>query len=251
MKSLKTILPKKSGRSHGRVRVRHQGGRQKRYFREIDFKRDKFGVAARVERIEYDPNRSTHVALILYQDGERRYIIAPAKLEVGDKVLSDKKAPIKIGNAMQLGSILIGTQIHNIEITPGKGGQIVKGAGSVAVVQGREEDFVIVKLPSGELRRFRPDCMATVGQVGNSEYRTRVYRKAGTKRLMGIRPTVRGVAQDPGSHPHGGGEGRSGIGMKHPKTKQGRRAVGRTRKKNRYSAKLIVKRRKPGKHSHN
>jgi len=251
MKNLKTILPKKSGRSKGRVRVRHQGGRQKRYLRTIDFKRNKFGIPAVVESIEYDPNRSTGIALLLYKDGERRYIIAPARLKVGDKVVSGESVPIKIGNAMHLGNILVGTQIHNIELMPGKGGQLVKGAGSVATIHGKEDEYVLVKLPSGEIRRIRPACMATIGQVGNAEHRIRKLRKAGTKRLMGIRPSVRGVAQHPGSHPHGGGEGRSGVGMKHPKTSEGRRAVGRTRKKKKYSNKLIIKRRKPGKHSHN
>lgn len=163
--------------------------------------------------------------------------------------MSDVKAPLKPGNAMQIGNILIGTQVHNIEITPGKGGQLVRGAGSAAVIHGKEEDYVLVKLPSGEIRRIRPECMATVGQVGNIEFRSRTLRKAGTRRHMGIRPTVRGVAQNPGSHPHGGGEGRSGVGMKHPKTPWGRSAVGRTRKKKKYSNKLIIKGRKPGKHS--
>ncbi|MFC1649687.1 50S ribosomal protein L2 [Patescibacteria group bacterium] len=251
MKRLKRILPKKSGRSKGTVTVRHQGGRQKRFLRKIDFKRSKLGITAKVEAIEYDPNRNADIALLLYKDGERRYIIAPAKLKVGDKVLSDTKAPLKPGNSMQVGNILIGTQIHNIELMPGKGGQLVKGAGSVATIHGKEEDYVLIKLPSGEIRRVRPECMATIGQVGNAEHRTRRIDKAGTKRLMGIRPTVRGVAQNPSSHPHGGGEGRSGVGMKYPKTPQGRRAVGKTRKKRKYSDKLIIKKRKPGKHSHN
>lgn len=250
MKRIKTILPKNSGRSGGRVSVRHQGGRHKRYLRNIDFKRDKFGIHATVEAIEYDPNRNANLALLLYKDGERRYIIAPVKLEVGDKVVSDAKAPLKPGNAMEIGNILVGTQVHNIELTPGKGGQLVKGAGSVAVIHGKEENYVLVKLPSGEIRRIRPECRATVGQVGNADHRSRVVRKAGTKRHMGIRPSVRGVAQHPGSHPHGGGEGRTGVGKKYPKTSQGRKAVGKTRNKKKYSNKMIIKSRKPGKHSH-
>lgn len=249
MKNLSTILPKKSGRSFGRVSVRHQGGRRKRFLRKIDFKRNKYDVWGKVEEIQYDPNRNANIALILYQDGERRYILAPLGLKLGQEVISSENAPLKPGNALPLSKIIIGTQIHNIEIRQGKGGQMVRGAGAAATVHGKEEDYVLVKLPSGEVRRFKPRCYATVGQVGNSQARTRRYRKAGTKRKMGIRPTVRGVAQHPGSHPHGGGEGRSGVGLKYPKTPYGRVAVGKTRRKKKYSDKLRVKARKKGKHS--
>ena len=250
MKKLKTILPKKSGRgASGRVTVRHQGGRQKRYLREIDFKRDKRDVWGKVEEIAYDPNRNANIALIVYVDGERRYILSPAGLKEDQKIIASESAPLEMGCALPLDKIPVGSQIHNIEITPGKGGQIVRGAGSAAVIHGKEEKYVLVKLPSGEIRRFRPEVYATLGQVGNAEARTERIGKAGRKRRMGIRPTVRGTAQHPGSHPHGGGEGRSGVGMKHPKTVYGRPAVGKTRKKKKYSDKLIIKGRKPGKHA--
>lgn len=248
MKKLKRILPKKSGRSSGKVTVRHQGGRHKRFLRDIDFKRNKRDVWATVESIEYDPNRTADIALVLYEDGERRYIIAPVGLKEGDKVIASTAAPLEVGNALPLEKIPAGTSIHGIEITPGKGSQMVKSAGSLATIQGREDDYILIKLPSGEIKRFKPECWATIGQISNVEHKTRNLRKAGTKRRMGIRPTVRGVAQHPGAHPHGGGEGRSGIGLKYPKTYKGRPAVGRTRKKKKYSTKLIIKRRKPGKH---
>lgn len=249
MKKLKRILPKNSGRgSSGRINVRHHGGRRKRFLRVIDFKRDKRDVWGRVEEIEYDPNRNADVALIIYEDGERRYILAPDGLMVGQKVISSETAPFEVGNALPLEKIPAGTQIHNIEIKVGKGGQLVKSAGSAATVQGKEEGFILIKLPSAEIRRFKPECFATLGQVGNVEARTINLGTAGRKRRMGIRPTVRGTAQHPGSHPHGGGEGRSGVGMKHPKTPYGKAAVGRTRKRKKYSDRLIVKRRKPGKH---
>jgi large subunit ribosomal protein L2 len=250
MKKLKTILPKKSGRdASGRITVRHQGGRQKRFLREIDFKRDKRDVWGRVEEIAYDPNRNAHIALITYMDGERRYILAPVDLEEGQKVIASESAPLETGCALPLSKIPVGSQVHNIEIRPGKGGQIVRGAGAAAVIHGKEEKYVLVKLPSSEIRRFKPEAYATLGQVGNAEARTERIDKAGRKRRMGIRPTVRGTAQHPGSHPHGGGEGRSGVGMKYPKTVYGKPAVGKTRKKRKYSDKLIVKRRKPGKHA--
>lgn len=250
MAKLKTILPKNSGRSAGgKVTVRHQGGRQKRYFRHVDYKRDKVDVRGVVESIEYDPNRNADLALILYKDGERRYIIAPTGLKKGDSVISSDVAPIEPGNTLPLDKIPAGTHVHNIEIRPGKGGQLVKSAGSVAVIQGKEENYILIKLPSGEIRRFVPTAKATIGQIGNAEFRTIKIRKAGTKRRMGIRPSVRGVAMHPGAHPHGGGEGRSGIGMKHPKTYKGQKAVGKTRVKKKYSNKLIVKPRKKGKHS--
>lgn len=249
MKKLKTILKKNSGRgANGQITVRHRGGRQKRFLREVDYKRDKRDIWATVEAIEYDPNRNANVALLVFEDGERRYIIAPSGLEVGSKVIASEMAPLEPGNALPLSKIPAGTPIHNIEIRPGKGGQLVKGAGSVATIQGKEDDYVLVKLPSAEIRRFLPECFATVGQVGNAQIASQRIRKAGVKRRRGIRPTVRGVAMHPGAHPHGGGEGRTGVGLKYPKTYTGRKAVGRTRKKNKYSNDLIIKRRKPGKH---
>lgn len=245
---LKHILQKKSGRSNGKVTVRHQGGRHKRFLRVIDFKRDKRDIWANVISIEYDPNRNANVALLAYTDGEKRYIIAPNGLKAGDRVIASAVAPLTAGNALPLAKIPAGSEIHNIEIRPGKGGQMVKGAGSVAVVQGKEEDYVLVRLPSAEIRRFLPESYATIGQVGNAEYRSEIVGKAGRNRRRGIRPSVRGVAMHPGAHPHGGGEGRSGIGLKYPKTVYGRKAVGRTRTKDKYSNSMIVRRRKPGKH---
>ena len=249
MKNLKTILPKRSGRSFGKVTVRHQGGRQKRYMRVIDFKRDKREIWAKVEAIEYDPNRNAKLALLMYADGERRYILAPAGLIEGAKIIASAEAPIEPGNALPISKIPAGTPIHGIEIKPGKGAQVVKSAGSLASVQGREENFVLVKLPSSEVRRFLPEAWAVVGQVGNAEIKNRNLRKAGRKRHMGIRPTVRGVAMNPHAHPHGGGEGRSGVGLKYPKTPWGKPAVGKTREKRKYSNKMIVERRKKGKHN--
>jgi len=248
MKKLKRILPKNSGRSNGKVVVRHQGGRQKRFLREIDFKKDKFDVWGKVENIEYDPNRNVDIALILYEDGERRYCLSPKDLKIGDRIISSKAAPIEIGNTLPLDKIPVGTGVHNVEITHGKGGQIVKSAGSVAIVFGKEENTVLVKLPSAEIRRFNPECLATIGQLGRIEARTEKIGKAGRKRHMGIRPTVRGVAMHPNAHPHGGGEGRSSVGLKYPKTFYGRKAVGNTRRHKKYSDRLIVKRRKLGKH---
>ncbi|HLE49295.1 MAG TPA: 50S ribosomal protein L2 [Patescibacteria group bacterium] len=246
MKKLKRILAKQSGRDFsGRVRVRHQGGRQKRFYRVVDWKRDKKDVWAQVVAIEFDPNRNAYLAAVKYEDGELRYVLAPLGIEVGSKLISSEVAPIESGNHLPLSKIPVGTQVHNIEIRPGKGGQIVKGAGSVAVIQGKETDYVLLKLPSGEVRRFVNNCWATVGQVGNIEARSVRIPNAGTKRRMGIRPTVRGTAQHPNSHPHGGGEGRSGIGLKHPKTPWGKSAVGKTRNKRKYSNNLIIEHRKP------
>jgi large subunit ribosomal protein L2 len=242
--NLTRILKKKSGRSSGKVTVRHQGGREKRYLREVDFKRDKKDVWGRVEAIEYDPNRNAELALILYEDGERRYILAPSGLKEGDKVISSDVAPIENGNTLPLDKIPAGTGIHNIEIKPGKGGQLVKSAGSVAYIQGKEENFVLVKLPSGEIRRFLPTALATIGQLGRIEAKEERLGKAGIRRRMGIRPRVRGTAMHPHAHPHGGGEGRSSVGLKYPKTPWGKPAVGKTRRKKKYSDKLIVTRRK-------
>jgi large subunit ribosomal protein L2 len=250
MRKLKVILAKHSGRNaNGRITVRHQGGRQKRFMRVVDYRRNKREIWGKVEAIEYDPNRNADVALILYEDGERRYILAPLGLTIGQRVIASSDAPIEFGNALPLSKMPIGTLIHNIEIMPGKGGQIARGAGIAAIVQGRDATHMLVRMPSSEIRRFSVDCYATIGQVGNIEDRSIIIGKAGRSRRMGIRPTVRGTAMHPAAHPHGGGEGRSGIGMKHPKTKWGKKAVGKTRNKKRYSNKLIVQRRKPGKHA--
>lgn len=248
MKKLKQILAKKSGRSQGKVTVRHQGGRMKRFLREIDFKRDKRDVWAKVEAFEYDPNRNVDIALLCYEDGERRYILAPLGLNVGDRIIASEAAPIRPGNCLPLSKIPVGTLVHNVEIVPGKGGQLVRSAGTAAVVHGREGETVLLRLPSGEIRKFKQDSWASIGQLGNLEARSEKLGKAGRKRKMGIRPTVRGTAQHPDSHPHGGGEGRSGIGLKYPKTPYGKPAVGKTRKKRKYSDKLIVKPRKKGVH---
>ncbi len=250
MNNLLVILPKKSGRSHGQITVRHQGGRHKRFLRIIDTKRDKRDIWGKVAEMEYDPNRTANVALVVYSDGEKRYTLAPLGLKVGTKIIASEMAPIEPGNALPIGKIPVGTQVHNLEVRLGRGGQIVKSAGSAATIQGREEDYVLVKLPSGEIRRFNPLCWATVGQVGNSEYRTINLRKAGRMRWLGVRPRVRGVAMHPGAHPHGGGEGRSSVGLKYPKTYTGKKAVGKTRTRRKYSNSLIVQKRKPGKHSH-
>jgi len=244
-KSLTTILKKHSGRdSSGQMSVRHQGGRQKRYYRHIDFKRDKKDIKAKVLQIEYDPNRTANIALVEYEDGERRYIVHVQGLVAGDMIIASEKADIKPGNAIKLASIPLGTQIHNIELYPGRGGQIVKSAGSYAVVIAKEGKYANVKLPSKEVRKIPLESLATIGQISNAEHKLRVIGKAGRNRLMGIRPTVRGVAQNPRSHPHGGGEGRSGTGM-HPKTPTGKIAMGgKTRHRKKWSSKLIVKKRK-------
>jgi large subunit ribosomal protein L2 len=242
------ILPKKSGRSGGKITVRHQGGRAKRFLRDIDFTRDKKDIWGRVEGLEYDPNRSVEIALVFYEDGEKRYILAPNALKVGDKIISSDVAPIEVGNALPLDKIPAGTSIHNIEIRPGKGGQLVRSAGSAATVQGKEENYVLVRLPSGEVRRFLPNALATIGQLGRIEAKEERLGKAGRKRWMGVRPTVRGVAMHPKAHPHGGGEGRSSVGLKYPKTVYGKPAVGKTRRKRKYSDKLIIQGRRPGKH---
>lgn len=241
-KGLRTILKKHSGRSHGRVTVRGQGGRQKRYWREIDFKRNKFGVEGEVVSLDYDPNRNVDIALVKYTDGEYRYILAPKDLKKGDKVVSGEKVEVKTGNAMQLKNITIGTFIHDVEFVPGRGGQIGRSAGVAIQLLAKEGGFAHLKLPSGETRMVPLEAMATIGILGNEEIRARVLGKAGRVRHMGIKPTVRGVAQDPDSHPHGGGEGRSGIGRKKPMTKYGRPAVGKTRNKKKWTNKYIIKR---------
>lgn len=246
LQSLHTILSKKSGRDmFGHISVRHQGGRQKRYYRTIDWKRDKDGIPASVFAIEYDPNRSADVALVIYKDGEKRYILAPDGLTVGAIVQSGTDIEAKPGNTLRLKDIPVGTLIHNLEIKPGRGAQMVRSAGNAAVLLSKDGDTVQVKLPSGEVRLFSSLVRATVGQVGNVDWKNRVIGSAGNARHMGRRPTVRGVAQNPRSHPHGGGEGKSGIGMKSPKSPWGKRTLGkRTRKRRKYSDSIIVKRRK-------
>lgn len=243
--SLKFIKKKQSGRgASGKVTVRHQGGEHKRFMRIIDFKRDKKEVVGKVVSLEYDPNRSADIALIQYSDGEKRYILRPQGLSLGDSVSAGENVDLKVGNALPLSAMPIGTIVHGIELTPGKGAQLARGAGAGAIVQAHEENFVHLKLPSGEVRKVLKKGYATVGNIGNIDWKNVVFGKAGRKRNMGIRPTVRGVAQNPRSHPHGGGEGRSGIGMPGPKTYAGRSAVGKTRNKKKYSNKNILERRK-------
>lgn len=245
-KSLIEILPKQSGRDvQGHVSMRHQGGREKRFLRVIDWKRDKMDVWATVFSIEYDPNRTANIALLHYADGEKRYIIAPSGLKVGDRVLSSEKAEIKSGNSLTLKNIPLGIPIHNLELVSGRGAKLVRSAGSSALILSKEGDHAAIKMPSGETRKILLTCRATVGVVSNEDWSNVVFGKAGRKRHMGIRPTVRGVAQDPRSHPHGGGEGRSGIGLKKgPKTKWGKKAFKKTRDKKKWSEKLIIEHRK-------
>jgi large subunit ribosomal protein L2 len=246
IRSLTVILPKNSGRDNaGHISSRHNGGRQKRYYRIIDWKREKEGVPARVIAIEYDPNRSAAVALLHYADGDKRYILAPVGLVIGQQVLSGGSAEIKPGNTLKLGNIPIGTLIHNVEIKPGRGAQMIRSAGGGAVVLAKDGELIQLKLPSGEIRLFNAECRATIGQIGNVNRRNRILGKAGVSRHMGHRPQVRGVAQNPRSHPHGGGEGRSGIGMSSPKSPWGKHTLGvKTRKHKKYSNRFIVQRRK-------
>lgn len=234
---------KRQGRGYkGRITVRHRGGGVKKKMRIIDWKRSKFGIPATVQRLEYDPMRSAHLALLYYPDGEKAYIIAPKGVVAGDILVSGETAEVKTGNALPLKNIPVGMFVHNIELRAGKGAQLVRGAGTAAVVSAKEGKHVTLQLPSKEMRLVPADCLATIGEVGNTEWKNRKIGKAGRKRLMGIRPTVRGTAQHPGSHPHGGGEGRSGVGMKYPKTPWGKHALGKkTRKKNHRSNKLIVR----------
>ncbi len=242
-KSLLRILKKTAGRnSYGRITVRHRGGGHKRYYRLIDFKRDKFDIQGRVVALEYDPNRSATIALIQYPDGDKRYILAPDKLKRGDFVMAGEKAPIKEGNALPLSRIPVGMPIHNLELKPGSGGKLVRGAGTAAFIQAKEGKYASVKLPSGEMRLINARCFATIGQVSNLDHKNQKLGKAGRRRHLGWRPAVRGVAMHPGAHPHGGGEGRSGIGMKSPKTPWGKKALGKkTRKRRKYSNKYIIK----------
>jgi len=243
-KSLLLPLKKKAGRSNqGKLTVRHRGGGAKRRLRLLDFKRDKLGVPGRVAAIEYDPNRSARIALIYYADGEKRYILAPSGLNVGDTVKSGSDAEVKPGNALPLKLIPAGTLIHNIGLDVGRGGQLVRSAGATAQLMAKEKEYVLVRLPSGELRRIHGDCLATIGQVGNIEHRSISLGKAGRKRWLGWRPTVRGSAMSPRDHPHGGGEGRTPIGLPGPKTPWGKPAMGYKTRKPKASDKMIVKRR--------
>ncbi|CCJ33308.1 MULTISPECIES: 50S ribosomal protein L2 [Caloramator] len=245
-KSLVITLKKNSGRNNqGRITVRHRGGGYKIKYRIIDFKRNKDNIPAKVTAIEYDPNRSAFIALLAYADGEKRYIIAPNELKVGDIVMSGENVDIKVGNALPLRNIPVGTFIHNIELYPGKGGQLVRAAGGTAQLLAKEGDYAHVRLPSGEIRLIRLDCRATVGIVGNLSHELVRIGKAGRKRHMGIRPTVRGSAMNPVDHPHGGGEGKAPIGHPGPLTPWGKPTLGyKTRKNKKYSDKFIVKKRK-------
>jgi large subunit ribosomal protein L2 len=244
-KSLLKTIKKKAGRNNqGRITVRHRGGGAKRRLRIIDFKRDKIGVPGRVASIEYDPNRSARIALINYADGEKRYIISPLGLNVDDIIKSGDNAEMGPGNTMPLSHIPSGTMIHNIEMERGRGGQLVRSAGGSAQLVAKEGEYTLVRLPSGEMRRFRSDCMATIGQVGNVDHQGTSLGKAGRKRWLGIRPTVRGSAMNPNDHPHGGGEGRSPIGLPGPKTPWGKPALGYRTRRPKASDRLIVKRRR-------
>ena len=243
-KSLLRPLKKRAGRNNrGKITVRHRGGGAKRRLRIIDFKRDKFDIPGRVAAIEYDPNRTARIALIYYVDGEKRYILAPVGLNVDDTVLSGSNAEIKPGNAMPLKSMPNGTEIHNIEMQKGRGGQMVRSAGASAQLMVKEGDYALLRLPSGELRRVRSECIATIGQLGNVEHQNISLGKAGRKRHMGWRPTVRGSAMTPRDHPHGGGEGRAPIGLPGPKTPWGKPALGYKTRKPKASDRMIVKRR--------
>jgi len=241
-KKLLSLLPKKSGRSQGSITVRHQGGREKRLFRFIDFKRDKIGVAGTVASVEYDPNRNSLIALINYSDGEKRYILCPLGLKVGDSVVSKDDAEIKLGNSLLLSSIPLGTLVHNIELSPGRGGQVAKSAGTGAVVLAKEGKYAHLRFPSNEVHKVLLSCRASIGQLSNIEHSIIKLGTAGRKRHMGIRPTVRGVAMPAGVHPHGGGEGRTGPG-RIPKTIYGKKARRNTRKRNKRTNILIVQKR--------
>lgn len=241
----KGIFKRQGKNNQGKITVRHRGGGVKRKMRIIDWKRRKHGIPAVVKSVEYDPMRSAFIALLAYQDGEKAYIVAPDDIKVGDTLMSGVDADIKAGNCLPLSKIPVGMPIHNIELRPGKGAQLIRSAGSSALIQSKEGKFVTLQMPSKELRLVSADCYATIGQVSNPDHKNRKLGKAGRKRLMGWRPTVRGTAQHPGSHPHGGGEGRSGVGMKHPKTPWGKHALGKkTRKIGKYSNKFILQDRK-------
>jgi large subunit ribosomal protein L2 len=243
-KSLVRSLKKHGGRNfRGKITVRHQGGGHKRRYRLIDFKRDKFGVPGRVSTIEYDPNRSARIALVVYVDGEKRYIIAPVGLKVGDMIMSGPDAEVREGNALPIANIPVGSIIHNIELHIGKGGQLARAAGTSAQLLAKEGRYSTIRLPSGEVRLVNVECMATLGQVGNTDHGNISLGKAGRKRWLGIRPSVRGSAMDPASHPHGGGEGRSPIGMSSPKSPWGKPTLGKKTRRNKSTDKWIVRRR--------
>ena len=243
-RSLTEAIRKHGGRNNtGRVTVRHRGGGHRRRYRIIDFKRNKFDVAAQVIGVEYDPNRSARIALLEYEDGEKRYIIAPLGVKVGDRIANGDLAELRPGNAMFIRDIPVGTQIHNVELLPGEGGQIARSAGVSAQLLAKEGVYCQVRLPSGEVRMINERCMATIGQVGNTDHGNIKLGKAGRRRWMGWRPTVRGTAMDPASHPHGGGEGRSGIGLPGPKTPWGKPALGKRTRSNKRTSQFIIRRR--------
>lgn len=243
-RSLVTTLRKKGGRNfRGKITVRHRGGGHKRRYRQIDFKRDKYGIPARVASIEYDPNRSARIALLVYADGEKRYIIAPLGLRVGDQVMSGPDVEIRVGNSLPLGRIPLGTLVHNIELQPERGGQMARAAGTSAQLLAKEGNYATLRLPSGEMRMVLDRCTATVGQVGNVDHSNIKLGKAGRKRWLGIRPTVRGSAMNPSDHPHGGGEGRAPIGMPSPKSPWGKPTLGKRTRGRKPSDKYIVRRR--------
>ena len=244
-KSLLKPIRKKAGRNNtGRITCRHKGGGHKQAYRVIDFKRDKFGIEGVVKTIEYDPNRNVRISLVVYADGEKRYILTPHDLKVGDKVVSGPEADIQVGNALPLELIPLGTIIHNVELIPGRGGKMVRTAGAGAQLMAKDGNYVTIKMPSSEMRMVRKECLATIGVLGNAEFKNLKVGKAGRTRHLGIRPTVRGVTMNPCDHPHGGGEGKTGPGG-NPKTPWGKPALGRkTRKANKASSKLIVRRRK-------
>ncbi len=247
-RSLVVVRRKSSGRNNtGRITVRHRGGGNRRYIRLVDFKRNKLAIPAKVSAIEYDPNRTARLALLVYGDGEKRYIIAPVGLKVGDSVVSGSNVDIRPGNCMPISNIPVGTMIHNIEMKEGRGGQMVRSAGSAAQLLAKEGDFAQIRLPSGEVRLVRQVCFATIGQVGNLDHGNIKLGKAGRKRHMGIRPTVRGTAMSPRDHPHGGGEGRQPVGMPGPKSPWGRPTRGYKTRRNKDTDKYIVRRRSQGK----
>jgi large subunit ribosomal protein L2 len=243
-RSLIVALRKRGGRDNtGKISIRHRGGGSKRYLRIIDFKRDKLDIPAKVAAIEYDPNRSARIALLFYTDGEKRYIVAPLELKVGDTVISSKDADIRPGNTLPIGNIPLGTLIHNVELQPGKGGQLARSAGTAAQLLGKEGDYAQVRLPSGEVRQIRQTCRATIGEVGNLDHSNIKLGKAGRKRHLGIRPTVRGTAMSPRDHPHGGGEGRQPVGKPGPRSPWGKPTRGFKTRNNKQTDKYIVKRR--------
>ncbi len=244
-RSLVRALRKRGGRNfRGKITVRHRGGGHKRRYRLIDFKRDKHGIPAQVASIEYDPNRSARIALLIYSDGEKRYIVAPLGLRVGDQVMSGSDVEIRVGNSLPLSAIPLGTLVHNIELQPGRGGQMVRAAGTSAQILAKEGDYVTLRLPSGEMRMVLERCTATVGQVGNVDNNNIRFGKAGRKRWLGIRPAVRGSAMNPNDHPHGGGEGRSPIGMPGPKSPWGKPTLGKRTRGSKPSDRYIVRRRR-------